>query len=191
MEHQVIPANSKIYSFVEERLNRLTGETGTARAAKAKLRRAAGKMPEETPEIWDSVMFGLPPELGNNERALQAIHLALTLFAAGSENKKKTTLGAAMQQLTPPGDETSKSKKRRFDAIITANGYKELSNHLRSLVQLFRQAGIGLDYALLAQHIYTFLLGGEAKNKICLKWGMDYYKTKEKEDSQNEQQSLS
>lgn len=191
MEQQVKTADREVYSFVAQRISRLSVETSAARAAKARLRRAAGKMPEETPEIWDSVLFELPVGLDSNERALQAIHLALTLFAAGGANGEKVTLGAAMRHLAAPGDEASKSKKRRFDAVITANGYKELSNHLRGLVQLLRQAGIGLDYALLAQHIYKFLKGGDAKNKICLRWGMDYYKTQEKvkvkETSQNEQ----
>jgi len=188
---QITSKNSKVHSFVTRCMNQLSGDSSLARATKAKLRRAVGKIPEETPEIWDTVLFEFPHELDSNEIAIQAIHLALTLFATGGENVPQTSLGTAMRRLAVPGDEATKSKKRRFDAVITAVGYKELANHLRSLVQLFRQAGIGLDYALLAEHIYTFLLGGKAKNKICLNWGMDYYKTIEKEDSQNEQQSLS
>ncbi|MDR1603968.1 MAG: type I-E CRISPR-associated protein Cse2/CasB [Gracilibacteraceae bacterium] len=180
----------KIYNFVASRSKALSADTGSARAAKAKLRRAVGKLPQDCPEIWESVLFELEDELARDENALKAIHLALTLFALHDSFFEGRGLGAAMNKLAPPGDDDKKSKKRRFDAAITSNGYEELSNHLRGLVQLLKQEGIGLDCAKLAEDICWFLRGDEHKNRVTLQWGIDYYRTnntenKSKEDSNN------
>jgi CRISPR system Cascade subunit CasB len=168
--------NKGIYGFVSTQTAKLSDDSkSSARATKAKLRRAAGKTAGECPEVWDSVLFELPEVLQDNQRALNSIHLAMTLFAIHGRHVAGMGLGAAMKRLAPPGDEASKSKKRRFDAAITSSGYKELANHLRGLVQLFKQADIGLDFARLAEDVYCFLADSDSKIKVTLKWGKDYY----------------
>jgi CRISPR system Cascade subunit CasB len=179
--------DNQIYRFVSKRLVELSDDSkSSVRAAKAKLRRAVGKTAGECPEVWESVLFELPEKLQDDRRAIDAIHLAMTLFAIRGSHSKKTGLGAAMKALAPPGNEAPKSKKRRFDAAITSSDYKELSNHLRGLVQLLKQAEIGLDFAQLAEDIYWFSAGGDNKIRVALKWGKDYYCSNETENEAKE-----
>jgi CRISPR system Cascade subunit CasB len=179
-----------IYKFVLGKLSRLQNDSSSsARASKAKLRRSAGKLPEKCPEIWEIVMFEMDESLIRDDNALKAIHLALALFANGENHTRDVPLGTAMRRLAPPGDDISASTKRRFDALITAKGYKEIANHLRGLVLLFKQANINLDFAKLAKDLYLFLASDNSRQKVVLSWGMDYYSSS-KESKGNQESRI-
>lgn len=167
--------DNEMYCFMAKKVGVLSQDTSYAKAARAKLRRAAGKSVSDTPEIWDITLYEMPESLLQNEAAIVAAQTALTLFALHGQNAKGVSLGKAMKRLAPPGNDDVKSLKRRFDAVVTSYDQVELANHLRGLVKLFKSKDIPLDFVRLAGDIFFFSLGGESKNKVRLRWARDYY----------------
>lgn len=172
---------------------------GAQKAQLAKLRRGVGKEPGELPELWGLLFEDVPEELlGRNGReaspAEWALYQALTHYALhrqGSEStmqKKDVSLGKAAAQLCESKEDEERIL-RRFKPLVTAQSREELAGHLRGLVQLLSAKGIGLDYALLAKHLYLFQRE-ETLESVRLTWGRDFYreldKYKEKEGKDHE-----
>lgn len=175
--------------FLESRIKQLyhiNNESGT-RVAFAKMRRGLGKSPSANPEIWDITFTGMPevlmgkgPEPSYGE---WAVHLVLTLFSVHQQGKNIQTeqvfekgayLGKAMRKLIRSEEDETRIK-RRFDQLITSDSLGELSNHLRSVIQLFKAEGIGLDYVALGRDLYSYQIPN-LRDGVRLKWGRDFYK---------------
>ena len=181
--------SNDVYSVVKQQIVWIVnGSEQSGRAALAKLRRGAGKLPGNVPEIWEITIGALPENAG--EYAEQAIHVALTLFALhrqGSEisGQNGGTLGTAVSKLKS-GD-NDEAVTRRFNSAVTATTITELSVHVRSLVQLLRTKNIDMDYPKLAQELYYWQIDPE---KTRLNWGRDYWRlkniTKQEEDASDE-----
>lgn len=167
-----------------------------ARSALAELRRGAGTQPGELPALWGAFLNDLPEEMfsrnGVASRSEWAIYIALTLFAlhqqgkdVKSDNVSKTgkRLGTAVAGLIEDEDDRARVW-RRFQSIATAGDIRELSYHLRGMIQLLKAKDIGLDYALLAKDLYDYQDAGRV-NEVRLKWGEDFYR-QNKEDLKNE-----
>lgn len=155
------------------------------KAKLAELRRGAGKVPGELPELWGVFLNGIPDELlGQNgvpSSAEWAIYLSLTLFAlhqqgnGNSMNIDGISIGkAAARLMDKPDDDERERVLRRLGPVVTAKDMPELSHHLRCLIQLLRSKGIGLDYKRLAEDIYDFQFE-EDRKKVQLRWGQDFY----------------
>ncbi|MEU3281429.1 type I-E CRISPR-associated protein Cse2/CasB [Streptomyces antibioticus] len=94
-------------------------------------------------------------------RDLVAEHAALTLFARHQQthvrpmhvagNSPGTAAGLLAQKAAAGGEGKSATAalERRFGVLLTSADVDELVLHLRSLVPLLNQAGVGLDYDLL------------------------------------------
>ncbi|MER5995512.1 type I-E CRISPR-associated protein Cse2/CasB [Streptomyces viridosporus] len=94
-------------------------------------------------------------------RDLAAEHAALTLFARHQQthdrrmhiagNSPGTAVGLLAKKAVAGGEGKSATAalERRFGVLLTSADFDELVMHLRSLVPLLNQAGIGLDYDLL------------------------------------------
>ena len=121
------------------------------------------------------------------------MYIALTLYALhqqGSDIKRQSmnaegiSVGTAARRLVSGEDEGARVK-RRFDQVITSQSVDELAHHLRGMVQLFKQASVPLDYAMLAEDIYRFEMDSE-RDRVRLSWGQDYYRRNNKEDAGSE-----
>lgn len=178
--------NSKdVEKFVRHKIKQLAFGSDSARAL-AELRRGIGKEPGDQPQLWGYFLEEMPDEMmGNNEpsRAEWAIYTALTLFALHQQGYNPNSslmdcegvsFGSAVSKMKTP--DNKESLDRRFRIISTSAGMEELSNHLRSMIQLLKGEGIGLDYGMLASDLYRFQFP-ELASRVRLKWGEDYYRT--------------
>ncbi len=184
----------KVYNHVSKQLHSLLAQkdTGTGKAQFANLRRGVGKAPGELPELWGMFLCETDEELlsknGEPTYAEWAIYLSLTMFAlhqqgnGESVNIPDVSLGKAASKLAEEqSDDERKRILRRFAPVVTAKDMEELSYHLRSLVQLFKGKGIGLDYAKLAADIYDIQFEDNRVN-VQLRWGQDFYSSNDKSD---------
>lgn len=175
--------------YVGGQLYRLQGLSEHPRkAALANLRRGIGRVPGEMPALWGAFLQNMPEEFqsktGKPSREEWAIYLALTLYAMHQQghalpednmNRKGESLGRAIRRLVEPGeDETDSSVLKRFNRLATAVDMREISQHLRGIVQLLRAKGVALDYPKLAEDLYSLQFPAIAP-RVRLRWGQDYY----------------
>jgi CRISPR system Cascade subunit CasB len=169
----------EIKSYVRTQIARLSQNTQYATATLAKLRRGIGKEPGELPNLFEITIGGLPD--GADESAERAIYTALTLFAFHQQGKSESmsghnSFGKACRTLLAHDENADKSKKRRFDALATANDLAELTTHARSLIGLLKASGVPLDYPAFAVDLYRFAFA-DSRNAVRLQWGRDFYGT--------------
>ncbi len=198
-------SREQVERYTKYRLERLIGMTqpSAQSGVLARLRRGVGHHPGSQPWLWGELLSEMPQEMMNNSgepsNAEMAVYTALTLFALHQQSKdiksecmhcEGTTLGAACGSLV--ADENDRDRvARRFNAMATSANLRELSNHLRGIVQLLRAKDIGLDYSALAGELYVYSFKAR-RNDIRLKWGQDFYREiynnidKNKEDENNE-----
>ena len=160
------------------------------KAALANLRRGVGRVPGELPELWGEFLLDFPQELeskiGVPTRAEWAVYLALTLYALHQQGRdvrrepmhcEDQLLGRAVRRLVKPGEDPQDAAVlRRFQALTSAASMREVSQHLRGIIQILRSEGIALDYVRLAADLYD-LQFPEASQRVRLRWGQDYYRT--------------
>lgn len=142
-------------------------------AARAALRRSAGRDFNETPGIWPLVL----PYAGKayEQRALAA---TLGLWAIHQQSSSTNPhlpggarLGEALLQLrnrAPSQDGVD----RRFASASGSESLAEATTHLRGLVTLMRGHSISLDYSSLAYELRRFEFDPRA---VALTWSRDYY----------------
>jgi CRISPR system Cascade subunit CasB len=154
-----------------------------SKAACAKLRRAVGKSPEESPDVWEITLQGAPKQKNISD----IIHVTLTLYALHKQGKDesmnddKTGFGTAVKKMID--NENEDAIRRRFNSVITATEFTELAYHARGLIQLFRAKNIKMNYARFADDLY-FFQNPEYSNKVRLRWGEEFYNTKEGKEEQ-------
>jgi CRISPR system Cascade subunit CasB len=175
----------QVYEFVSRTMPLLSLDTGESRAKMARLRRACGKELKDCPDIWEIIMDDLPEDmptaLNHDSYELNSRFLALTLFALHQSNSHGSSLGEAMRMVAPPGDEKTASLRKRFNQVVVSKDYAALSYHLRGLVKLLKAKDVGLDFALLAKDLYDWQFGGNSRQNVVLRWGLQYYKGKKLE----------
>ena len=179
------------------------------RGVLANLRKGVGHVPGELPELWGAFLTDMPDEFRGMSKPSHeewAVYIALTYYAMhqqGNEaamNCKGYTLGKAVRELaarnvTDGQDWTESSILRRFNMLVTANDIKELSYHLRGMIQLLSSAkggGIPLDYPQLAADLYGLQCDVPGYEDIAagvrLRWGQDLYRYKKSEtDTKSEE----
>ena len=65
---------------------------------------------------------------------------------------------------------------RRFNMVITSADMREMSHHLRSVVQMLNAKGIPADYAALAGDVYRYQRISD-RDSVRLQWGQNFYGT--------------
>lgn len=178
---------SDVGQYMNKQLNSLIDQkdTSVGKARLARLRRGAGRVPGEIPELWGEFLNGMPEKFissnGEPTYAEWAIYISLTLFAlhqqgnTNSVNCKGKSLGrAAAELMSENTDEERERVLRRFGPVVTAKDMPELSHHLRCLIQLFSSKDISLDYEMLAEDLMWFQFDDKRKN-VQLRWGHDFY----------------
>ena len=170
---------------------------GERKAILANLRRGAGRVPGELPELWGEFLEGLPEDLcgtekGGPSRTEWAVYTALTLFALhqqGHDCEKASMhedgigLGTATARIASPEsadlsaeerDASFDRVRRRFNIAATSENMEKLSWHLRGLIQLMSSQSVGLDYGRLARDLYLYQIPA-VRNSVRLQWGRDLY----------------
>lgn len=189
-----------IAKFMQIKLSRLLSglPDNTARASFARLRRGAGHIPGEIPQIWGDFLLDLPEELLGTKTKISAaewsVYIALTLFAMHQQGKDRKTqpmhedgisLGTAANSLVKEEKAEDKDRHKydrqrivnRFYPVATASDIEELSNRLRGLVTLLKSEDIALDYVMLAKDLYDFQCYN-SNSMVKMKWGRDFWKEK-------------
>ncbi len=175
---------------VDHRLDRLQADylrgSPRARADVAKLRRALGKPAGTVPEVWEYTLAAVPASLqwdrDEPNRAEQAAHAALTLFALHQQSmtapahRPGTSFAEAVGHLRHHEQRSEQAVTRRFLAVATAGSMEEMLTHIRGLVAQLRAARIGFDYARLADDLMS-LLNSQRAQRVRLAWGRDFYRT--------------
>lgn len=166
--------------------------TGIGKARLADLRRGAGKVPGELPELWGIFLEQMPEAWmrtdGRPGREEWAVYIALTMFALhqqGHENlmhQRGDGLGKSIRRLVNPAEEGDEDRVlRRFKPLVTATDMREASYHLRAIIQLLRAKEIPLDYGRLTTDLVFFQIP-DRRAQVQLRWGQDFYRyVKEKE----------
>ncbi|MEU7831271.1 MULTISPECIES: type I-E CRISPR-associated protein Cse2/CasB [unclassified Nonomuraea] len=154
-------------------------------AALAQLRRGAGKLPDEVPELWG--MAGterLYSEQGLSEKeALKAefaLFSAITLYSLHQQSKSgqpmhrpQAELGAAVRRLMP-GGVLDEPIRRRFVRLGTASTPQALAYRLREIVILLRGQSIPLGYGILAQQLYQ-AQDPDGLRHVRQRWGRSFH----------------
>lgn len=180
---------SDVASYVAMTISCLQVDSPKSKADLAKLRRACGKSPESTPEVWPITLNNLPDNLSgyysknsyHPSDAEWAIHNALTLYAIHSQgttqspNVKGVSFGKAIGNLAKNKGDNDETIKKRFNNVVTSSDTGEISNHMRSLIQLMNAEGsIGFDYTIFAKDLYL-LTNPDYRDKIFFRWGEDFF----------------
>ncbi|CAM4122927.1 type I-E CRISPR-associated protein Cse2/CasB [Helcobacillus massiliensis] len=163
--------------------NRGDRQKADARAALARLRRAAGQSPERHPLEFEQVLSSLSADLREGETghgdaptpSEQAAFDALTLFAVHAQSitepihRDGRSFASAMGLLIDRS--SSQSLKPRFDALLAARDHRARTTHLRSLITLLRGEKLAFDYGALAGDLRT--LAGQHRQGVLLRWSRD------------------
>ena len=191
---------------VEEFVGRITGEyvselqagyladQSWAVASLAQLRRGAGKLPQDVPELWG--MTGaerlFADETLSEAKAAQAetaMFLAVTLYALHQQSQAEPMyrpgeeLGKAVRRLM--GDEIDEPIRRRFVRVGTAATRDALATRLREIITLLRRDAIPLDYGLLAEQLYLAQTP-DGLRQVRQRWGRSFHAHRAKSASPGE-----
>ena len=182
MSEKDISKRDKIGKYVYGQIAMLADsmKNSGGKAKLAALRRGAGKIPGELPELWGIFLNDLPEDMQNRSgeptKEEWAIYLSLTLYAlhqqgsSQSVHAEKISLGrAAAMLMSEPTEDERERVLRRFGPVVTAKDMPELSHHLRCLIELMRSKSIPLDYVMLARDLYDYQFE-ERRRKNRLRW---------------------
>lgn len=156
--------------------------TGIGKARLAKLRQGIGKNLGDDPILWGEFLKDLPEPLLKNDKSLNAIYTALTLYALHQQSnsgnhsrviKKGMSLGKSVRAMIGSDDEETRMLNK-FKALASANDIHEMNIYLRNIIQLIKRKGIPLDYGQLAVDIYRLQIPKYAP-KVRLEWARDFY----------------
>ncbi|MEU8124934.1 type I-E CRISPR-associated protein Cse2/CasB [Spirillospora sp. NPDC049024] len=171
--------------FVTELQAGYLRDTSASVSRLAQLRRGAGKLPQDVPELWGLTgAERLYQDQSLSElqatRAENASFLAVTLYALHQQSRTTqkmnvpgVDLGAAVRRLMPPG-EIDEPIRRRFVRVGTADSLDVLAYRLREIVSLLRRESIPLDYALLAKQLYHAHTP-EGLTRVRQQWGRSFH----------------
>jgi CRISPR system Cascade subunit CasB len=117
---------------------------------------------------------------GHQTAALEAEHLALTLFAIHQQSKAKPMhrvgdgLGTAVLALRNDSSSSPEAVDRRFAAAATATSLAEIGMHLRGLISQLRRIDQPLDYTLLMRDLAGWQ-DPDRRARTRRRWGGQYF----------------
>jgi len=158
----------------------------------ANLRNSIGKKLEDADEVWQLLLDNLPSDfLGARGTATPeeaAIYNTLQIYAicmqGASESvlvdeKSKNSIGESLKAGRDIND--SQALDRRFNAMMTAASYDELTYHLRHLIKIVKSKNpMTINFAKLANDLYWIQKGQQ--KRVCFSWATGYYSGKSDED---------
>ena len=193
---------AEIETFVGRKIYILQAEAdlSSGKAMLANLRRGVGREPGELPQLFGILLSDMPEDFwsksGTATKEEWVCYTALTLYALhqqGYDAKSQhmhtdegVSLGKAMYKLAASYDGDPNAEQRvvqKMRILATSADVKELSHHLRGIVQLLKANGISLNYKQLSGDLYEMQFP-DGKRKVCLRWGQDFYGGRDKKDNQ-------
>ena len=195
---------TQIKNFVGSKIYLLQAEAGTGggNAMLANLRRGIGHEIGEQPQLFGLVLRDLPEEFwsvdGAPTREEWVCFTCLTLYALHQQGctkehqmhtKENVSMGTALYRMSRTWDGDPNAEERmlqRLQKVVTAVDKRELSYHLRCIVQLLRSRGIALNYEMLAGDLYELLIPG-AEKQVVLRWGQDFYGRKNQQEEKGKE----
>ena len=175
--------------YVSELQQGYLADRSVAVATLAQLRRGAGKLLQDVPDLWGvcgierlygehGLHDGQPEHI--RAKAENALFLAMTLYALHQQSHTKegmhvpkSDLGTAVRRLMP-ADEIEEPIRRRFVRLGTATDLGALAYRLREVISLLRREAIPLDYALLARQLYQAQLP-DGLRQVRQQWGRSFH----------------
>lgn len=169
---------------------------GSGKALLAGIRDSIGKELTNAPQVWPLLFANLPEEyLGNKARITaeeNAIYLSLQIYALmqqGSsklergEEKFARNIGESLRILR--GDE-SKAMDERFNTMVTAGSFEELSHYLRQMIKILKTnaANPSVNYPKLANDLFWMQKGKQ--DNILMDWARAYYQSFQKSTVEKE-----
>ena len=169
---------------------------GSGKAILAGIRDSIGKELTNAPQVWPLLFANLPEEyLGNKARVTaeeNAIYLSLQIYALmqqGSsklergEEKFARNIGESLRILR--GDE-SKAMDERFNTMVTAGSFEELSHYLRQMIKILKTnaANPSVNYPKLANDLFWMQKGKQ--DNILMDWARAYYQSFQKSTVEKE-----
>ncbi|WP_431901604.1 type I-E CRISPR-associated protein Cse2/CasB [Nonomuraea sp. bgisy101] len=150
----------------------------------ARLRRGAGKLPQDVPDLWGMTGTDRLYEHDLSEadmvRAETALFVTVTLYALHQQSRtdkgmhrRNIELGEAVRRLMPRG-EIDEPIRRRFVRVGTAGTRQTLAHRLREIVSLLRGESISLDYARLAGQLYQ-AQHPDGMRQVRQSWGRSFH----------------
>ncbi|MFC4517951.1 type I-E CRISPR-associated protein Cse2/CasB [Streptomyces ehimensis] len=145
------------------------------------LREGINGEPGAVPAMWNTHRVRLTDAARESDRLPDlyvAEHAALILFglhqraAAAPVHRLETGLGTAYRELSRAKRSSQEAVEKRLIAAATAHDLHELVQHLRRLIPLLGQEGIGLDYTRLMYDLSAWESPG--RDRILRSWGMQY-----------------
>lgn len=197
------PLEQSLGQFISNRIGTLQDGAIKNRAgavgSMARLRRSIGKGIGEDPTVWRVVFDGFPQRFQHGDDPTpeeRSAHTAVCLFALHQQSQGTQMhrhgigLGSAVRRLAqqPGEDAPRESIVRRFNALVTADNFEEVGQHLRSLVGLFRTNGIPLDYGRLADDLAGLAaLDRGRRDRVLLRWSRDFSRIGKPKDDATDQ----
>ena len=177
--------------YVSELQEGYLADKSWAVAGLAQLRRGAGKLPQDVPELWGMAgteRLYADETLTETEatRAEAAMFLVVTLYALHQQSHSErmhrsgVELGEAVRQLM--GDEIDEPIRRRFVRVGTATTRDALATRLREIISLLRRDAIPLDYGLLARQLYQ-AQSPDGLRQVRQRWGRSFHAYRPKSDT--------
>lgn len=157
------------------------------------LRRGAGRMPEDVPDLWKTVSEGLPEGFPRGSKGSAspeewAYFTAVALFALHQEGhdrkdqsmyKGGTSFGTAACILSTDKksgerDPLARERFNRLADLAVSPCTRDLSRALKNYVLLLKDQSVPVDYGMLAEDIYCSR-SLETTRDVLFRWGWDFY----------------
>ena len=165
-------------------------------AVLARLRNSLGRPLKDAGDVWPLLFENMPQEFlsryGEETKEEQALYTTLQLYAMCMQGASSTvvsdpsfkgTIGMSLRNGRDP--ENPQALDRRFNALITADSFAELSHHLRQLMKIVKSKnGMTVNFPRLAEDLYGYLEGKQ--RKVCFRWAQDYYSITDKNSAENQ-----
>lgn len=192
-----------IKSFVGKKISILQAEAGKGdgKAMLANLRRGVGNEPGEMPQLFGVILLDMPEEFmsesGIATKEEWACYIALTLYALHQQGrplesqpmhtKENISIGRALSRLARVLNDPNAEQRmlQRLQKLATAVDMKELSYHLRGVIQILKSNGIPINYQDFAADLYEIQMPG-SKKQVCFRWGQDFYREKNKKKEEED-----
>jgi len=192
-----------IKSFVGKKISMFQAEAGKGdgKAMLANLRRGVGHEPGELPQLFGVILLDMPEEFmsgsGIATKEEWACYIALTLYALHQQGhslesqpmhtKENISIGRALSRLARALNDPNAEQRmlQRLQKLATAVDMKELSYHLRGVIQLLKSNGIPINYQDFAADLYELQMP-EGKKQVCFRWGQDFYREKNKKKEEED-----
>lgn len=181
---------SDIYTATAKMLTELSYNSTNNKAQLAQLRHVNSINDPKANVLWPLIFKHLPEKYltdsGKPTYAENAIFTVLKLFATQQQGRIKAistskydyeTLFFSQLSKLKNNTKISEALDRRVNQLLGSTDYTTVIYQLTSLNTLLKsnQKGLEINFAQLAQDLYSFQFSFENANQVKLRWGKQYF----------------